>query len=79
MSHSTPAKRFIVSNIIVGKFNAGIKLPPSNTLRETETTLLGSQDREQFLQFMGKMMQWAPEHRNTAKQLLEDPWLKAQL
>ncbi|KAK3323810.1 kinase-like domain-containing protein [Cercophora scortea] len=62
-----------------GKFNAGIELPPPSSLENIETTLLGAEDRAQFMQLVRKMIQWAPENRSTAKQLLEDPWLKAQL
>jgi serine/threonine protein kinase len=40
-----------------------------------ETNLEGS-DKRLFLQFMRKMLQWDPQNRQTAKQLLEDPWLK---
>jgi serine/threonine-protein kinase SRPK3 len=29
-----------------------------------------------FLGFYRKMLQWAPEDRNTASQLLRDPWLR---
>ncbi|KAK3688226.1 kinase-like domain-containing protein [Podospora appendiculata] len=60
-------------------FNAGIELPPPSSLEEIETSLLGAKDRDQFMQLVRKMIQWDPENRSTAKQLLEDPWLKAQL
>ncbi|KAK4132163.1 protein kinase, partial [Trichocladium antarcticum] len=61
-----------------GDFNAGIPLPPPRSLDEIETNLEGK-DKELFLQFMRKMLQWAPEHRSSAKDLLQDPWLKGQL
>ena len=28
-----------------------------------------------FIDFMLSMLQWVPEHRKTAKELLDDPWL----
>ncbi|KAG6812955.1 hypothetical protein H0H93_013564, partial [Arthromyces matolae] len=34
------------------------------------------QDRDLFLRMMRKMLEWDPEKRHTAKQLLEDEWLK---
>jgi serine/threonine protein kinase len=62
---------------ISGNFDPGIELPPSSTLEETETTL-EPDDREQFIRFVRRMVQWIPEHRSTAKELLQDPWLKEQ-
>jgi serine/threonine protein kinase len=39
-----------------------------------ETNLEG-EDKERFLQFMRKMLQWEPAQRSTTKELLQDPWL----
>jgi hypothetical protein len=39
-----------------------------------ETNLEG-EDKERFLQFMRRMLQWEPEQGSTAKELLQDPWL----
>jgi serine/threonine protein kinase len=58
-----------------GEFQAGIEGPPAVSLDQLETNLEGS-DRKLFLQFMSKMLQWDPQNRQTAKQLLEDQWLK---
>ena len=33
-------------------------------------------DKEEFLNFAQKMLQWLPEKRKSAKELLEDPWLR---
>ena len=60
-----------------GSFDAGIELPPASSLEAIETTL--GADREEFMQLMRKMLQWMPERRSTAKELLEDPWLKKHL
>ncbi|KAK4122939.1 serine threonine protein kinase, CMGC group [Parathielavia appendiculata] len=51
-------------------------IPPARSLDEMETNLLGK-DKERFLQFMGKMLQWVPKQRSTAKELLQDSWLTA--
>lgn len=59
-----------------GKFQAGIDVPPPVSLEELETNLEGS-EKELFLRFVRKMLQWDPQRRQTAKQLLEDEWLKA--
>lgn len=40
-----------------------------DNLRDTEQIL--------FLCFMRKMLQWQPEDRASAKELLADPWLKS--
>ena len=61
-----------------GEWNAGIPLPPSETLEDIETTLLSEgdmEDRKLFLQFMRKMLQWEPEKRSRAKDLAEDEWI----
>ncbi|KAG6816249.1 hypothetical protein H0H93_008240, partial [Arthromyces matolae] len=45
--------------------------------RETRFKAIGdNEDRELFLTMMKKMLEWDPEKRYTAKQLLEDDWLK---
>ncbi|EKM75278.1 hypothetical protein AGABI1DRAFT_123298 [Agaricus bisporus var. burnettii JB137-S8] len=58
-----------------GEFQAGIEVPPRVSLEQLETNLRGS-DKTLFLQFVSKMLQWDPKNRQTAKQLLEDEWLK---
>ena len=37
---------------------------------------LDGEEKRQFLVFLRKMLRWIPEERETAKQLLQDPWLK---
>jgi len=44
------------------------------SLADTVTTLDG-EDKRLFLEFVGKMLQWLPENRSTAKELLVHPWL----
>ncbi|KAK6365862.1 hypothetical protein LTR64_008698 [Lithohypha guttulata] len=43
-------------------------------LESTITTLFG-EDKELFLDFVTRMLQWLPENRPTARELLKDPWL----
>jgi hypothetical protein len=44
------------------------------SLEKSELRLLGK-NKEIFLKLIRGMLQWLPEDRKTAKQLLEDPWL----
>ncbi|KAH7317822.1 kinase-like domain-containing protein [Rhexocercosporidium sp. MPI-PUGE-AT-0058] len=46
-------------------------------LRIADTvTLFQGEEKQQFLEFVSKMLQWQPENRSTAKDLLEDPFLQ---
>jgi serine/threonine-protein kinase SRPK3 len=60
-----------------GTFAAGIDLPASTSLEARETHLAGDEKRR-FLDFMRKMLQWAPERRRTAGELFQDAWLQDQ-
>nr|POE98275.1 serine/threonine-protein kinase srpk [Quercus suber] len=53
----------------------GLAQIPATSLEALETRLSGVK-RTRFLKFIRRMLQWKPEMRFTAKQLLEDPWLK---
>lgn len=57
-----------------GQWRGEIPLPSATSLEESEENLDGS-NKEAFLRFMRKMLQWEPGRRQTAKQLLQDPWL----
>ncbi|OJJ43934.1 hypothetical protein ASPZODRAFT_145071 [Penicilliopsis zonata CBS 506.65] len=48
---------------------------PDITLEDSEEYLEG-QNKIMFLRFMRKMLQWDPDKRHNARELLEDPWLK---
>lgn len=63
--------------MLEGKWRGDIPIPRAASLEESEENLEG-ENRKEFLQFMRTMLQWRPEDRQTAKQLLEDPWLDAQ-
>lgn len=47
---------------------------PLVSLESLEMRLSGK-EKASFVQFMRSMLQWLPEKRKTARQLLEDPWL----
>ena len=45
-----------------------------SSLEEEEENLEGK-EKVIFLQFLRKMIQWVPEERKSAKELMVDPWL----
>lgn len=49
-------------------------LVPAFTLADSVLSLERG-DKQEFLNFVQKMLQWLPEKRKSAKELLEDPWL----
>lgn len=51
------------------------ELIPANVNLADSVTALEGEDKRLFLKFVSKMLQWLPEDRSTAKELLEDPWL----
>lgn len=61
----------------LGSLKGGIEIPQLS-LEGTEENLEGPQ-KELFLDFMRGMLQWVPEERKTAKELLQHPWLGRRL
>ena len=59
----------------VGQFIADVPVP-KNSLEQSDENLEGD-NKKAFLEFMRCMLQWRPEDRKTAKELLEHPWLKS--
>lgn len=59
----------------IGKWKCLAEIP-TTSLEEIESNLQGEQ-QEEFLRFIRKMLQWRPEDRPTAKELLSDPWLSS--
>lgn len=59
---------------MLGEFRNKEVIPSGVSLDDTVTCLEGEQ-KVQFLTFARKMLQWLPEDRKTAKELVEDPWL----
>lgn len=51
-----------------------LSLLPASGLEAVEENLEGK-DKELFLNFIKSMLQWEPERRKTARELLDDPWL----
>lgn len=68
--------RQIVDHFL-GQWKADVGIPQITSLEQSETFLEGT-NKVMFLNFMRGMLQWRPEERKTAKQLLEDPWLNDQ-
>ena len=56
-----------------GKFIPDIKIEQTSLEDEEET--LEVEEKKVFMQFLEKMIQWRPEDRLSAKELMEDPWL----
>ncbi|OQD71476.1 hypothetical protein PENPOL_c001G09681 [Penicillium polonicum] len=61
-----------------GEWNNQINVPRGMSLESSEERLSG-RNKEMFLKFMRGMLQWRPEDRKTAKQLLKDPWLDSKM
>ena len=60
----------------VGSWKADVPIQRNTSLEKSEEYLEG-RDKEDFLVFVRSMLQWRPEDRKTAKQLLNDPWLNS--
>lgn len=63
---------------IAGKWKQDIDIPTGVSLEQSEKFLEG-RNKEMFLAFMLGMLQWRPEDRKTAKELLQDPWLNNRI
>ena len=63
---------------LTGEWNNQINVPGGMSLESSEERLSG-RNKEMFLKFMRGMLQWRPEDRKTAKQLLKDPWLDSKM
>ncbi|KAJ5399741.1 hypothetical protein N7465_010230 [Penicillium sp. CMV-2018d] len=57
-----------------GRWKQDIEIPTGVSLELSEKFLEG-RNKEMFIAFMRGMLQWRPEDRKTAKDLLQDPWL----
>lgn len=63
---------------VSGKWKQDIEIPTGAELEDSEEFLEGK-NKEMFMTFMRGMLQWRPEDRKTAKELLKDPWLNDQI
>ncbi|KAL4886849.1 kinase-like domain-containing protein [Aspergillus karnatakaensis] len=61
-----------------GKWKQDIEIPTGVSLEQSEQFLEGK-NKEMFLAFMRGMLQWRPEERKTANELLQDPWLNDEI
>lgn len=52
------------------------ELIPSDVNLADSITSLEGEDKRLFLEFVSKMLQWLPEDRKTARELLQDTWLR---
>ncbi|KAJ5346095.1 hypothetical protein N7452_004099 [Penicillium brevicompactum] len=59
-----------------GKWKEDIPIPTGVSLELSEEMLQGT-NKEMFISFMRGMLQWRPEDKKTAKDLLQDPWLNS--
>lgn len=57
----------------VGSFTGDIKV--EETSLEDEEENLDGEEKRVFLRFLRGMIQWVPEERKTARELVDDPWL----
>lgn len=67
-----------VTNLYPGQVRDPSDIPASLSLESSEENLEGRR-KELFLQFMRKMLQWVPEDRHSAAELLHDPWLNDEV
>ena len=65
-------------NVRPGRLKADLEVPQGTSLEQSEGFLEGK-NKEMFLNFVRGMLQWRPEDRKTARQLLKDPWLNDQV
>lgn len=56
-----------------GNWKGAVEIPEIS-LEDSEEQLSG-ENKALFLDFLRKMLHWVPEKRQTAKQLLNHPWL----
>ena len=61
-----------------GRWKADVEVPQGTSLEQSEEFLEGK-NKEMFLDFVRGMLQWRPEDRKTARQLLKDPWLNGHV
>ena len=61
--------------VSTGEFSACVPIPDKCPLENRETNLTG-EDRLAFLRLMRKMLEWDPDKRAPAKELLNDEWIR---
>lgn len=61
----------------LGEWCADFPIPEGLSLETSEENLAG-ENKVMFMKFVRSMLQWRPEDRKTAKELLDDPWLNTR-
>lgn len=68
----------IIKLTLKGEFEASHGRPADRSWDSVETTWKdGGKDRELFLKFMRRMIEWDPNKRATAAELVHDDWIEA--
>lgn len=67
-----------LQKVPTGHWKHDIEVPQQVGL-ETSEEILEGRNKEMFLAFMRGMLQWRPEDRKTAEELLQDPWLNDRI
>ncbi|CAI6093808.1 hypothetical protein V2G26_017113 [Clonostachys chloroleuca] len=60
-----------------GVFKHPELIPDEMSSLSNSTPMLDGQERALFINFAKKMLTWLPEQRASAKELLDDPWLRS--
>jgi serine/threonine protein kinase len=76
--NALPRYRVKLTEVLSGNWIAEINITQGLTLETLEENLHGEK-KEEFLRFVRCMLQWRPEDRLTAKELLEHPWMRGNL
>lgn len=77
--YNVMSKSTTLAKLIPGTFLAPELLANQIPLEDRENTLVGTVEREAFLRFMRKMLQWEPGKRSCAKELAEDQWIHSHM
>lgn len=78
LSSARLTRSYLQKNTVLTRLTGGFlykDLIPSNFNLSDSVLSLKEEDKHLFLDFVSHMLQWLPEERKTAKELLEHPWL----
>jgi hypothetical protein len=65
----------LVLTSLIGEFRFPDLIPAEDFTLSNLTPFLDGDDKQLFLNFAKRMLQWEPGHRATARELCDDPWL----
>lgn len=60
--------------LLVGNWKADLAIPKKSL--ENEEKVLRGENKAQFLDFMKCTLQWRPEDRRSARELIDHPWIR---